>query len=48
MPLFAIYLLLGETSVYMPKNKAAWCIEVSAPRGVVQHAPELGRKTVSL
>jgi len=46
--LFTIYLILDETPVYIPKNNAAWRIDVPAPRGVMQQAPELGGKTVSL
>jgi len=48
VPLFTIYLILDETPVYMPEFKTARCFAVSTWSGVMQQAPELGRKTVSL
>lgn len=47
MLLFTIYLVLDEKTVYASKSLAARHFWGVLWRGVIQHAPELGRKTVA-
>jgi hypothetical protein len=45
--LFTIHLVLDEITVYTSGSLAATHFLGALWRGVIQHAPELGRKTVS-
>lgn len=48
MLLFTIHLVLDEITVPTSKSLAARPFGGALWRGVIQHAPDLGRKTISL
>ncbi len=47
MPVFTFYLTLYVRTVYGAKTLTARLSRYARRGGVIQHAPELGRKTVS-